>query len=315
MAALPVDAVRCGHRTRPCSSPPTCPAPRENSARKEAAPLLARYLEQCRGVAHGSGPEPDAAAAAAVEPGPEDGEAGAAGGGTKAPQQQEQPTLGTIKISCRGMVALKLSAHPAPAGSSDGTGGTSLDAAASRLVHEAVAALLADIAGGKQARLGHVQRVTPVQTTCRLEAGALHAAGQQLAGVVAAAVAGSSTAAAAAVPDAPRLTFGIGLKQREASAPGKVAAAEGGAAADAAAPAAPPDRGTIIRQLASGFEGALRERHGIAAAVDLKAPDWVLVAEVLPAGGGVYVALCALPRALCLLKPKICIAPVGKAGV
>lgn len=72
------------------------------------------------------------------------------------------------------------------------------------------------------------------------------------------------------------------------------------------------DRGAIIASLASGFEAALREEHDLQAAVDLKAPDVVLVVEVLPAGGALYAALCALPQALCVLKPKLHIRPVGK---
>lgn len=249
----------------------------------------------------------------------------------------------------RGLVALKLAAHPAPgaAGGSSGADGAagSFDAASANLVRDVTAALLADVADGKQARLQHVQRIVPVQTTCRLEDAALRAAGAQLAALVAAAARGASSskqqggqpegeappdstpaAAAGADGDAAStrpLTFGIGLKQREISGkpPAAVAApaagdgsTAGAAGASPAAAAAPLDRGAIITALAGGFESALRQDHGLAAAVDLKAPDWVLVCEVVPAGGELYAALCALPRALCTLKPKLHVQAVGRAG-
>lgn len=338
---------------RPAPLYPSPPSHRENSARKEAGPLLAHYLERCRGgsepAAAGSSEQAaaesaQAAAAAAEAPAQE----GAAAGSAAADDSSgpKPAALSAVKVPVRGLVALKLAAHPAPSGadgvegSSQGSAGT-LDATSANLVHKMAAALLADIAAGKQARLQHVQRIMPVQTTCKLGAAALQAAGGQLAALVAAAVADDSsseqqqadgqqesTAAAASAAAAAGgevaserpLTFGIGLKQREMS--GKPAAAapaagngsSAGTGGPAPAAAAPMDRGAIITSLAGGFESALRQQHGTAAAVDLKAPDWVLICEVVPAGGELYAALCALPRALCTLKPKLHVQAVGRAG-
>ncbi|PRW44977.1 hypothetical protein C2E21_6182 [Chlorella sorokiniana] len=331
----------------------TCQLQRENSARKEAGPLLARYLEQCRGggapAAAGSS-EPAAADTSndeAAEAAPEAAEQQEAASGTAAAEEGrafKPPALAAVKVPVRGLVALKLAAHPVAAAadangaadvSSSSQASSSFDAASANLVHEMAAALLADIAAGKQARLQHVQRIVPVQTTCRLEAAALQAAGGQLAALVAAAVAGvncsqqgedrseGTAAAAAAVAGGEGaskrpLTFGIGLKQREVSgkpaAPAPAAGDNSGDGAAAPAAAAPLDRGGIITALAGGFEQALRQQHGLAAAVDLKAPDWVLICEVVPAGGELYAALCALPRALCTLKPKLHVQVVGRAG-
>ena len=199
------------------------------------------------------------------------------------------------------------------------------------LVQRACGALLADIDSGKQPRLHHVQRVIPVQTTCRVQREALQAAGGWLAGLVATDSPLASTIAVAEGSQPRTVRFGIFLKQREASGV-KADAAEAGmpalpepeaaespeaaapeAAANAALEAAPPlDRGAIIASLAAGFEHGLRGHHGLQAAVDLKAPDDVLIAEVVPAAGDLYAALCVLPSALCLLKPKLHIKPVGK---
>lgn len=266
--------------------------------------------------------------------------AGASAAATAAGGQAEQQhaPLAAIKLPVRGLVALKLpSPPPAAPDSSSGSEADDQDASAA-LVQRVAAALLADIAAGKQARLAHVQRLIPVATTCCVEAAALQAAGARLAALVAAEAAkeqggdaaqapsdaaeGPSAESAAEGQQQQRLTFGIGLRLREDSGGAKpaaapAAAAEGGeeAAAPAAAPAAVPmDRGAVIKALAAGFEGALREKHGVQAAVDLKSPDWVLLAEALPAGGQLYAALCVLPRRLCLVKPKLHIQPVGKAA-
>lgn len=343
-------ATACCHRVLP-GSPlllslllPLC---RENSARKEAGPLLTRYLERCRGGSaagsgqHAAADHGEAAAAAA----PEGATADAAAEGDSGACQPA--ALSAVKVPVRGLVALKLAAHPAPAAAggnpaTDGVDGSSgfggsFDAGSAGTVHVMVAALLADIAAGKQARLQHVQRIVPVQTTCRLEAAALRAAGAQLAALVAAAAAGGSSnhqgegqlertaeAATDGTGGSKRpLTFGIGLKQREisgkpaaAAAPlaGDSSGAAASGAASAAAAAAPLDRGAIITALAGGFEQALRQRHSMEAAVDLKAPDWVLVCEVVPAGGELYAALCVLPSTLCTLKPKLHVQAVGRAG-
>ena len=224
-------------------------------------------------------------------------------------------------MACRGIVALKHSAHAAGRAVD---ASSSSDAAAASLVQRACGALLADIESGKQPRLHHVQRVIPVQTTCRVQREALQAAGAWLAGLAAADTPPASVAAAEG-SEARTVRFGIFLKQREAAGV-KADAAEGGvpappeaeaaaapeAAANAAPEAAPLDRGAIIASLAAGFEQGLRWQHGLQAAVDLKAPDFVLVAEVVPSAGDLYAALCILPSALCLLKPKLHIKPVGK---
>lgn len=48
--------------------------------------------------------------------------------------------------------------------------------------------------------------------------------------------------------------------------------------------------------------------------VDLKAPDWVVLMEGLPVAGATYAALCALPCALCAVKPRLGVRPVGRAA-
>lgn len=349
LCALPLPATACCHRVLQGSTLllslllPFC---RENSARKEAGPLLTRYLERCRGGSAAGGGKQAAAdhGEAAAAAAPEGATADAAAEGDSGACQPA--ALSAVKVPVRGLVALKLAAHPAPAvaggnPATDGVDGSSgcggsFDAPSAGTVHEMVAVLLADIAAGKQARLQHVQRIVPVQTTCRLEAAALRAAGAQLAALVAAAAGGGSssqqggegqpentaeTAADGEGESKRPLTFGIGLKQREIS--GKPAAAAAPVAGDssgagasgavsAAAAAAP--RGAIITALAGGFEQALRQRHSIEAAVDLKAPDWVLICEVVPAGGELYAALCVLPSTLCTLKPKLHVQAVGRAG-
>ena len=353
-AVLPYAAALCGCGMCAPHRAPACSRCRENSARKEAGPLLARYLQRCRPCASGGQPGPQASEQAAAGGGEEATPAAAADAAAQEAGGQVEPVspgggggssgaepaaLAAIKMPVRGLVALKLAAHPAATPPPDGSSSSSssLDADTAALVHRATAALLADIAAGKQSRLQHVQRIVPVQTTCRLEAAALRAAGAQLAALVAAAAAGGGsqqqgqeqeTGVAEAAGGVQRqLTFGIGLKQREVSgkpaggrpaAPaadnGSIAAAAGEAGAAAPAATAPMDRGAIIAALAGGFESALRQHHGMPAAVDLKAPDWVLVCEVVPAGGELYATLCVLPQALCTLKPKLHVQAVGRAG-
>lgn len=305
-------------------APPFPPfASRENSARKEGVPILARYLQRCQ-----PGSAADQAAPAEAPAAAEAGQ-----GAEAAPE--EPPTLAAVKVACRGVVALKVAAHPAaaaPAASAaagNGGGGDAsaaaggaeaagaaeggFDAAAATWVLRAAAALLADVEGGSRGRLQHVQRVVPVQTTCPLNDAALRRAGAQLAGLVAAAEAaeepgrgGSGQALADAAGEQQqaaqtqaaqqeeqaqqrKLTFGISVKMREGEAVGSGSLGRGG----------------VIAGLAAGFESALQERHGIAAAVDLKSPAWVLVVEVVPTGSGLYAALGALPGTLCTTKPKL----------
>jgi hypothetical protein len=54
------------------------------------------------------------------------------------------------------------------------------------------------------------------------------------------------------------------------------------------------------------------QQHDLQGAVDLRAPDFLLLVEVLPAGGALYAALCVLPAALCEMKRKLYIKSVGK---
>lgn len=353
---------------------------RENSARKEALPILQQYLSKTI-VGDGSGgaaaPAPASEATPASPASPEEQQGPAAGAANEAAH-----SLAAIKVGARGVVAFRL-VQPSSAGNGTGSnpaacgaGGVAAaaaalapasadacsgspeaishpgaDAAGAAHVQRAVAALLADIAAGSQPRLAHVQRVIPVQTTCRMERAALEAAGARLAALVAAALPGgdategSDTGTAADPAPGPtsraahKVTFGISLKQRaldgaggkpaEPTAAAPAAAGEEAAygqpgeagvatVAPAAAPnnsegTAPMDRGAIISALAGGFEAALRQAHGCEAAVDLKQPGWVLVVEALPAAGSLYAALSALPADLCVFKPKLHIKPVGKA--
>jgi hypothetical protein len=50
----------------------------------------------------------------------------------------------------------------------------------------------------------------------------------------------------------------------------------------------------------------------VQARVDLKAPGWVLLVEVLPVMGASFAALSALPAAMCTIKPKLQMRPVGR---
>lgn len=366
---------RCPSSNHPPSRrPKLC---RENSARKEALPVLQRYLAQTSAVEGAASaatvPASAAAPVAPASPAEQQGALAAAAG-------EASHSLAAIKVGARGVVAFKL-VQPGTTGSGNsrnaaggGSGGDPTAAAAPALdstdagvqeaashpaaaaagaahVQRTAAALLADIAAGSQPRLGHVQRVIPVQTTCRMERAALEAAGARLAALVAGALAdgsvgegGAAGAAAAAAPGAAaqparKVTFGISVKQRAlegvsnkpaapaaaapAAAGGEAVNGEAGKAGAAEGPAAAPpdsgkvgqhlDRGAIISALAGGFEAALRQAHGCEAAVDLKQPGWVLVVEALPAAGELYAALCALPAELCVLKPKLHIKPVGKA--
>ena len=109
-----------------------------------------------------------------------------------------------------------------------------------------------------------------------------------------------------------KLTFAVALKNRHMNDGSGLAVAAAGAAA--ASPSSPlMERGAIIGSLAAGFEAALRLEHGVHASADLKTPDYILVVEVLPVGGAAYAALCALPRRLCALKPRMHIRAVGTA--
>lgn len=321
----------------------------ENSARKEAGPLLSSYLQRCRAsteeaaaavgdTAAAGKPAADDGATAADQPVAGEGAAGTTEAAAPTPAAAAGlPSMAPVKVPGRGVVVFKLAVHRAdPAAATAGIssvsgGGTGegFDLAAAALVQQVAADLLADIDGGQQARLRQVQRIMPIQTTCRLEEAALRNAGAQLAALVAAAMeaaqgtaqqgavdtaaeAGGATAPHAAAAQHHSVTFGIAVKQREVSGakPAAAASTEAGGGGSGGG----LGRTAIISNLASGFEVALRERHGITAAVDLRSPGWVLVAEVLPAGGTLYAALAALPRALCSLKPKLHIRAVGSAG-
>ena len=48
------------------------------------------------------------------------------------------------------------------------------------------------------------------------------------------------------------------------------------------------------------------------ARVDLKAPEWVVLVEVLPVMGASYVALAVLPAAVCIIKPRLHMRAVGQ---
>ncbi|KAL4857598.1 HBS1-like protein [Chlorella vulgaris] len=317
----------------------------ENSARKEAVPLLSDYLKSC-----------------CVE------------------GEQGSPTeLVAVKLGCQGVVAFKLAAHDAslPGGNVASASQTTQATAAlladiasrkqPRLQHVSrvipVHTTTGDgwafpgspglpeathtegppaVAGGEQAKPAGDSTGTSVSPrrvafavsvkNRLLQEAAAHPAAS---GAPAAATAAP---AAPAVPDAvPQSAPGYEPASSEAlAAKGSAAAAAAGVsgpAAVAAAPIAPtdaspapmgagaaaaeatlsvgasstakpPDRGAIISSLAQGFEVALQQ-HDLQGAVDLRAPDFLLLVEVLPAGGALYAALCALPAALCEMKRKL----------
>ncbi len=292
---------------------------RENSARKEALPILQQYLSNTAlddGSGSAAAPAPASEATPAAPASPEEQQGPAAGAAGEAAH-----SLAAIKVGARGVVAFRLvqpgtagngsgsdpagcgaggpaaaAAAPASAsadacsGSPEAISHSAADAAGAAHVQRTVAALLADIAAGSQPRLAHVQRVIPVQTTCRMERAALAAAGARLAALVAAALPGcnateaSDTGNAAEGADtgtaadplpeptsraAHKVTFGISLKQRALDGaggkPAEPTAAAPPAAGDEAAggqpgeadvatvaPAAAPDSGEGVAPLDRG---------------------------------------------------------------
>ncbi len=59
--------------------------------------------------------------------------------------------------------------------------------------------------------------------------------------------------------------------------------------------------------MSSGEWSSVLQAH-----VDLKAPEWVVLVEVLPVMGASYVALSALPAAVCMVKPRLQMRAVGQ---
>lgn len=335
---------------------------RENSARKEAVPLLSDYLKSC-----------------CVE------------------GEQGLPTeLAAIKLGCQGVVAFKLAAHDASlpggnvASASQTTQATAalladvasrkqprlqhvsrvipvhttcrLDQAALETAGHFLAALVAAglpeathtkgppaVAGGEQAKPAgdstgtsvsprRVAFAVSIKNRLLQEAAAHPAAtrppavaiaaqavsavpdavpqsapGHEPASSAALAAKGSAAAAAAGV-SGPAAVAAAPIAPTDASrAPtgAGAAAAEAALSVGASSTAKQPDRGAIISSLAQGFEVALQQ-HDLQGAVDLRAPDFLLLVEVLPAGGALYAALCVLPAALCEMKRKLHIKSVGK---
>lgn len=124
------------------------------------------------------------------------------------------------------------------------------------------------------------------------------------------AASGVSAAAAAAVaaeaspPRAPAEP-----SSTPAAQPVRTANGSGGAGPSVSTPAQELSRGAAIQIMASAAAGAAAAA-GFKTRVDLKAPDWALVAEALPVAGnsGLLVGLAAVPAAMLTLKPKLVVA-------
>eukprot|EP00887_Chlorella_sp_A99_P004305 scaffold15.g4305.t1 len=259
------------------------------------------------------------------------------GGDAPAPHAAPaEPRLHSVKLGCRGVVALKLAL---PDGADGGAGAAAVGA---------VAAIIGEVEAGRLPRLEYVQRIAPMQTSAALGTPALRAAGARLAAYVADALGGAGQGeqrrqeqqvqqegsgkaqqqgqhkgqpqqherheqegqACEGAGGAPAIKFAVAYAGRGSEA-GQAAATD--AAAGAAGGGKLPARMAAIGAIADGFSSALLGQHGIAAKVDLRAPDWVVLAEVLPMAGEARVALAAVPAAHCAFtKARTSIKVVGQ---
>jgi hypothetical protein len=177
------------------------------------------------------------------------------------------PPLVSVRVDGRGFSLLRLTGSDAAGAEERG-----------RRVGDALLALLARADAQTLPALRWAQRVLPIATTCALDVEALRAAGAALAPL-----------AAPALRAVGKPTFGVAFKNRADRSAG------GGAAA--AGPDIP--RRQVICAVAAGFEAALKADHGLAVAVDLKAPAVLVAVEALLADGRRYAALAQLPAAAC----------------
>jgi hypothetical protein len=102
---------------------------------------------------------------------------------------------------------------------------------------------------------------------------------------------------------------------------GASTAAKDGGAAAAEVHAPQLGRQDAIRVMATAAAAAAKAA-GLEATVDLRRPDWALVAETLPVagssggsgGGGALVGLAAVPAAMLTLKPRLQVAATSAAA-
>lgn len=190
------------------------------------------------------------------------------------------PSFSNLKLSARGLVGLVFKLPGTPGAGEEGRAATAA----------AVGAYTAAEGHATQQAAPNVQRIVPLASTCALEVEGLRACAARVAAV-----------AAPTLAAAPRPTFGVAVASR----------GSGEAKQQDAAP--PPARAAIIAAVAQGFSAALKEGHGIEAAVDLKAPAVVVAVEVLPLAGRLFAGIGVLPQRVCTLKPRLGMRPL-RAG-
>ncbi|KAG2495042.1 hypothetical protein HYH03_006974 [Edaphochlamys debaryana] len=251
--------------------------------------------------------------------------------------------LGMVKVGCRGVAVMRLSA----------AAGACVDPV------QVVGSLLADVEAGRLRSPTYVQRIIPLDATCASTGPAIaravataaeaHRRRQAGAGLEAAAAsdaAANATAAAAAVAVEP-FTFSVVYRNRqtETVGPKDGGAAKASTAASTAAAAAAPaigsdggeaaaadgaagqagaategqgggreeeevlqDRGRIIAAVAAG----VNQVFGQAAKVDLKRPQVVVMVEVLPVAGRFLLGLSLLGPSLVVVKGRVSVRALVK---
>ena len=260
------------------------PAPdlrREHSAIKEAGSALNDQIRQ-------------QLPGAAQQPAP-----CAEGGDTDGGPADVPALLHSVKLACRGVVALKLTLPEGKEGR------------ATSAVH-AVRKIIRDVESGARSKFKHVHRIVPFQTSTSLGTAELQAAAARLASSVAGATAGKQKVVV------------VGDTEEEAEANGSVGGPKGltfavafngrGGSwrfAEQQGTGRLPERMAAIGAIATGFTEELLQKHGIKAKVDLKNPGVVLLAEVLPLASDPIVGLAAVPASLCSFAARTNIKTVG----
>lgn len=227
----------------------------------------------------------------------------------------DEPLLSNLKVSCRGLILLKL--NPRSINDEDDQ-----SLATAKLAQQAVlkiyenAAAPATASGTVHQPPKFIQRLVPILSTCALEEESLKACAARVAGIAALEFQhfNNSIEDKDGQPTLPLPpTFGIHINNRE-SGTGNAAAsstregtsttATGAAPAPAAAPVA-LNRMQIINSVAAGLMVELKTKYNIEATVNLTAPTVVVVVEVMPIMGKAYAGIAILPQRVCTLKPKL----------
>lgn len=247
----------------------TCHMGREHSALKEVGSVIVEKAAALLGMDGHVSSSGNAASAAPGAQGPEEAPAAPAAAGADdmaptgaatPPEGFDLPQLHSIKLACRGVLALKLSLPPE----------SNVDASA--LVLKIVESIVADVEGGVRPRFRFVQRVAPMQTTTVLGAEQLRAAAARLAASVVADEA--KTAGAASIDD----TAGgddVGAQDNAQAAQLTFAVAYVGRGSDSKAQPSSSsnktkERSAMVGAIAGGFADALKSQYGRKTKVNLK---------------------------------------------